>query len=603
MQDYYDLSIINKILKTFNIQDIVLSGIKNQNLINNILEYNENIVQINTNENNCINGNPLNILQNLKNYDAIFINDDSNWYTTYNELKIIKNTTKNFPIVFICNNKFPNKRRDSYSNPNTIPEDFRHEYTLKLPICYNDKKIIITDGLYHACEENTPKNGVSTAIEDFLEENSSIGTMNINFINEISILYSKSQINQKRISIIENNIKNEKISTVNLSDKLIENQMLFSYINKNRIYNENIIKIETEISEKNNIIDEYVSKIKSQNNEIAFKDTQISGFESNLSLKDSQIKDIESKLINRDRKINNLENKLEQLNNELNSTTYDMDNKGIKISYLESQLEQVNNELNILNKENNIKDSTINKLTAEIKEKDSQYTHHIDSLNKEINKKDQNLNDNKEGYMEHIEIKNNQIVSLKNNLYQKENTFAIKESKLKNQINITNKNIKEKDKQIKLQKKELNEKKDQIEDIKQQYRKELSKTDINKYCISCFKEEISNNHLEIEYLKKYTLLKRILNPIAYLYLILKPNQKERLLNIKLYQTLKDSNCFDIGFYLNNNKDLINSKWCKYFSPELHYVCKGFDEKRAFNKKYFNRTSKKDLLKYLLECDN
>ena len=43
--------------------------------------------------------------------------------------------------------------------------------------------------------------------------------------------------------------------------------------------------------------------------------------------------------------------------------------------------------------------------------------------------------------------------------------------------------------------------------------------------------------------------------------------------------------------------MIGSKWCRYFSPELHYVCKGFDENRVFNKKYFKRTlyaTKKDL---------
>ena len=97
-------------------------------------------------------------------------------------------------------------------------------------------------------------------------------------------------------------------------------------------------------------------------------------------------------------------------------------------------------------------------------------------------------------------------------------------------------------------------------------------------------------------------IKKILSPAAYLYLIFKSKPKEVSLNIKLYQTLKKSKCFDIGFYLNKNKDLINSKWCKYFSPELHYVCEGFKEDRLFNKRYFNTNSKKELLDYLLECD-
>ena len=57
-----------------------------------------------------------------------------------------------------------------------------------------------------------------------------------------------------------------------------------------------------------------------------------------------------------------------------------------------------------------------------------------------------------------------------------------------------------------------------------------------------------------------------------------------------------------SFYLNNNKDIQNSKWCKYFSPELHYVCNGFRENRKFNKKYFNRNSKEELLDYILNCN-
>ena len=65
--------------------------------------------------------------------------------------------------------------------------------------------------------------------------------------------------------------------------------------------------------------------------------------------------------------------------------------------------------------------------------------------------------------------------------------------------------------------------------------------------------------------------------------------------------MKESKCFDIGYYLANNKDIQESNWCRYFSPELHYVCNGFGEKRKFNKKYFNRNSKKELLDYIINC--
>ena len=118
---------------------------------------------------------------------------------------------------------------------------------------------------------------------------------------------------------------------------------------------------------------------------------------------------------------------------------------------------------------------------------------------------------------------------------------------------------------------------------------------------------INNNEFAIHNYKIETDIKRLENEInylkdCYLYLIVKSKPKEISLNIKLYRTLKNSKCFDIGFYLHKNKDLINSKWCKYFSPELHYICNGFEEDRTFNKKYFNRNSKKELLEYVLNCD-
>ncbi|MEE0024321.1 hypothetical protein [Methanobrevibacter sp.] len=505
MNNFYNTNVISNILKEFKVNTVIISGIKDETLINAILKYDATFTQINTNDSECISENPLDSLQKLENYDAIFIDDDSNWYTVFNELNIISKTNKEFPLVFICNNNFPNKRRDSYSNPKIIPNNFRQKYAEELPIYYNNEKIIINDGFFHACEENTPKNGVLTAIEDFLNENSHIGMIKINCIKEICILYPKLQVNDKRISIINKEIQNE-IIDVDVSDKIIENQILISYINKYQLSNNNRINKETEIS---SIIEEYETKIRYQTNEIDFKNSQISGFESKLSLKDSEIKNIESKLVNRNREINDLEKNLKTANLDFDVLT-----------------------------------QKINEAADEFTQKKSDYTYKINSLKDEID----------------IRIK-------------KENEL---ENELNKQININN----EKDNQIKINQRKLDEE------------KKKSKS---------FKEEISNKQLEIEYMKNSNGIKKILSPATYLYLIFKSSPKEVSLNIKLYQTLKKSKCFDIGFYLNKNKDLINSKWCKYFSPELHYTCNGYNEKRKFNKKHFDKYSKKDLIDYLLNC--
>lgn len=156
----------------------------------------------------------------------------------------------------------------------------------------------------------------------------------------------------------------------------------------------------------------------------------------------------------------------------------------------------------------------------------------------------------------------------------------------------------EKSNEILLIQKKLKNKDNLLKSLKKQNISQLSSLNNKDYCIRSYKEEINNNHLEIEFQKKYLFRKKILNPLSYLYLILKSSPKELFLNIKLYKSLKNSKCFDIGFYLNNNPDIQDSKWCKFFSPELHYVCNGFEEKRSFNKKYFNKKSKKELLKYI-----
>ena len=560
MNDFYNSDAISKILKAFKVNNVIISGIKDENLINSILKYNATFTHINTNNSNCISENPLNALRKFENYDAIFIDDDANWYTLINELKIIKNTNSEFPLVFICNNNFPNKKRDSYSNPDNIPDNFRQEYSDKLTINFNNEKNIISDGFYHACDENTPKNGVSTAIEDFLDKNSHIGTIKINFTKEICILYPKSQINQKRIKIIEKNIQTDKNNDLNMSDKLIENQILLSYINKHKISDDNLIDMNPEISKNDGIIKDYETKIRHQTNQIDLKDSEISRFESDLSLKESQIKNIEIKLVNRDRKINDLENQLKTAKTDLNT--------------LENQLKTAKTDLNTLEQESNNKNDKINTLENQLKTANSDF----DFLARKINETADEFSKRESDY-------NNEIGSLNNKIKQNKIDFKNTENKLNKQIKTNNKELT-----------------DQLNTFKRSYTKNLSELDHEKYCISCLREEITNNKIEIEYLKNNSITKKILSPIGYLYLIIKSKPKEISLNIKLYQTLKNSKCFDIGFYLHDNKDLIKSKWCKYFSPELHYICKGFEEDRTFNKKYFNRNSKKELLEYLLNCD-
>ena len=487
MFNYYKLDIIPIILERFKVKTIISTGIIDEETFKFILDF----CDANNSSNFASDSkNTLNELSQFENYEAIFLNDDPNWYTVYNELNMIKQQNKEFPLVFICNNVFPHKKRDSYHDPDKIPKEFRNEYSREFK--YGD--MTFRDDLFHASQENTPKNGVLTAIDDFLNENSSISIMEIKFLNGITILYPNNSISQIRLGLLFDDIEEYALDWDLISDSIWENKLLNNYIQRFNLTKESASIIEdfkVELSEKEKVLSDYEHKIKLNDAELSLKDSQINSFNSKLDFKNLEIKNAESKLVNRENEISNLKNEINQKKHRENE--------------LNAQIKQINDKLNAQEKDISIKQ-------------------------KELNDKDLTLNS-----------------------------------------------------------------------IKQQYIDQLSKWDEKEYCICCYKEKIDNDQLEIQYLKNDSVIKKLLNPFSYLYLIFKSNPKELSINLKLYKAIKNSKCFDIGYYLNNNKDLLGSKWCKYFSPELHYVCNGFSESRKFNKKYFNRNSKEELLNYILNC--
>ena len=516
MYNYYDLDIIPIILSRFKVNHIIISGFDDKSVVNLIFKYCEDngasytAIDFKDGVNNeFIQDYTLNVLPSLRNYDAIFLNDDPNWYTVYNELNMINENNEEFPLVFICHNIFPHKRRDSYIDPEIIPKEFRNEFSKG----FEYDNVFLQDKFYHAIEENTSKNGVLTAIEDFISENSSIGMMDIKLLNGITILYPINNISKIRLGKLSEEISGYDLEFDELSDTILE--------------------------KKEKIIEDYEEKIKIHDNELNYKNSQIETMDSKLSLKDAQIKNFESKLINSNNEVDFLNTRIQNSNNEIASLNNKLQDANNQITSLKNELDYNTHDFN--NKEYN--------LNAEINEANSK----IASLESSISQKEQLEND----INNRLDIANNQI---KKNIEE----------------------INSKDEYILIKEKELDDSKRVLNLIKKQYDAKLSKLDTKEYCISCYEDEIINNNLEIQYLKKDTLTRKIFSPLAYLYLILKSDTKEL-------------------FYLANNKDILESKWCKYFSPELHYVCNGFDENRNFNKKYFNRTSKKELLDYIINC--
>jgi hypothetical protein len=116
----------------------------------------------------------LEVLDQLGPVDAVLIDGDHNWYTVYHELKLLESVHRfNFPLVLLHDVAWPFARRDMYYSPTRIPSEYRHQYATG-GVRPGEDKLFQGEGiapeLYKAEEEGGPRNGVLTALEDFMRE-------------------------------------------------------------------------------------------------------------------------------------------------------------------------------------------------------------------------------------------------------------------------------------------------------------------------------------------------------------------------------------------------------------------------------------------------
>ncbi|MCB0310206.1 MAG: glycosyltransferase [Bdellovibrionales bacterium] len=118
----------------------------------------------------------LEVLSDIPASEVVLIDGDHNWFTVYNELKqleeVARQTEKDFPIVLCHDILWPYARRDLYYDPSTIPEEYRKPFE-NLGISPGQNELQKSGGLnssyFHAIFEGGERNGVRTAIEDFIE--------------------------------------------------------------------------------------------------------------------------------------------------------------------------------------------------------------------------------------------------------------------------------------------------------------------------------------------------------------------------------------------------------------------------------------------------
>lgn len=121
-------------------------------------------------------GLSLEVLPKLEaSFDCILLDGDHNWYTVYEELKTIqeKRLLKPGGVIFLDDVEWPYGRRDMYYQPDLVPGAFRQPYA-KRGIVRGEMALSLGPGLNeqfcNALHEGGPRNGVLTAVEDFLSE-------------------------------------------------------------------------------------------------------------------------------------------------------------------------------------------------------------------------------------------------------------------------------------------------------------------------------------------------------------------------------------------------------------------------------------------------
>ena len=109
--------------------------------------------------------------------DLVLIDGDHNWYTVFNELRLIERRMKALnapmPCILLHDVGWPYGRRDLYYDPATIPEKHRKPYARK-GLVPGQVELADKGGmnahLDHALLENEAASGVLTAVEDYIKK-------------------------------------------------------------------------------------------------------------------------------------------------------------------------------------------------------------------------------------------------------------------------------------------------------------------------------------------------------------------------------------------------------------------------------------------------
>ena len=285
----------------------------------------------------------LNVLADIKNVDVALIDGDHNWYTVYNELQLIfKNCDGKFPFIFCHDVGWPYGRRDLYYNPDNIPPYFQQPFK-KAGILPEQHELVESGGLnshlYNSIYENNNKNGVLTAIEDFIHD-SHLDLMLYVFegINGLAVIFEKTKEN---ITVFENfNSIQYEISKLIEKERvlyLIELESIKAQVKNQENINSECInhleKLNLLVDGKEKEISDYINKVAQLESHLAEKETENSDFMAKLKQSDLLIEE-------REKEISDYINKVAQLESHLAEKETENSDFVIKIKRLESLIEE-----------------------------------------------------------------------------------------------------------------------------------------------------------------------------------------------------------------------------------------------------------------------
>jgi cephalosporin hydroxylase len=120
----------------------------------------------------------VNVMGDLPPMDVALIDGDHNWYTVLTELRLVAEASRRadapLPVCILHDVGWPYGRRDLYYDPDTIPEEHRQPWR-RAGIRRGQSELVpggsgMNAELANAEHEGGPRNGVMTAVEDFVTE-------------------------------------------------------------------------------------------------------------------------------------------------------------------------------------------------------------------------------------------------------------------------------------------------------------------------------------------------------------------------------------------------------------------------------------------------